>query len=67
MQRALVAIALGCVTATACVRVSTTHLATAQASVPIDSVRVFATQSPGDYTSSRCCERIASSRGTRGC
>jgi len=50
MQRALVAIALGCVAATACVRVSTTHLATAQASVPSDSVRVFATQSPGDYT-----------------
>jgi hypothetical protein len=50
MERALFAIALGCVCATACVRVSTTRLATAQASVPTDSVRVFATQSPGDYT-----------------
>ena len=50
MLRALFAIALGCVSATACVRVSTTRLATAQASVPTDSVRVFATQSPGDYT-----------------
>jgi hypothetical protein len=36
--------------ATACVRVSTTRLAPAQSSVPDDSVRVFATQSPGEYT-----------------
>src|SRR5690348_17136692 len=49
MQRVMFAIALGCVSATACVRVSTTRLATAQASLPVDSVRVFATQSPGDY------------------
>jgi hypothetical protein len=50
MRRALVAIALACVSATACVRVSTTRLTSAGASVPVDSVRVFATQSPGEYT-----------------
>jgi hypothetical protein len=42
---ALVLLSLG-----ACVRVSTTRIAQAQASVPVDSVRVFATQSPGEYT-----------------
>ena len=36
--------------ASACVRVSTTRIAQSQASVPVDSVRVFATQSPGEYT-----------------
>lgn len=50
MQRALFAIALASSSATACVRVSTTRLARAETSVPIDSVRVFATQSPGEYT-----------------
>jgi hypothetical protein len=33
-----------------CVRVSATRIANTQASVPVDSVRVFATQSPGEYT-----------------
>ena len=42
---ALVMLSLG-----ACVRVSTTRIAQSQASVPVDSVRVFATQSPGEYT-----------------
>ena len=37
-------------TSVACVRVSTTRIAPAQASVAADSVRVFATQSPGEYT-----------------
>ena len=36
--------------ASACVRVTTTRIAQSQASVPVDSVRVFATQSPGEYT-----------------
>jgi hypothetical protein len=34
----------------ACVRVSTTRVAPAGRSVSTDSVRVFATQSPGEYT-----------------
>lgn len=42
---ALVMLSLG-----ACVRVSTTRIAQSQAAVPVDSVRVFATQSPGEYT-----------------
>ncbi len=49
-QRALFAIALVALSATACVRVSTTRLAPADAPVPTDSVRVFATQSPGEYS-----------------
>ena len=47
--RALVAITLVSLVATACVRVSTTRIAPATSSVPTDSVRVFATQSPGEY------------------
>jgi len=34
---------------TACVRVSTTRLAPATTAIHSDSVRVFATQSPGEY------------------
>jgi len=48
--RTLSAVLLLSLTSTACVRVSTTRLAPAQSSVPDDSVRVFATQSPGEYT-----------------
>ena len=47
--RALFAITLVSLVATACVRVSTTRVAPATTAVPTDSVRVFATQSPGDY------------------
>jgi hypothetical protein len=49
MPRALFAIALASLATTACVRVSTTRIAPAATSVPTDSVRVFATQSPGEY------------------
>jgi len=48
-SRALVAIALLSLTATACVRVSTTRIAPATTAIPADSVRVFAIQSPGEY------------------
>lgn len=50
MRRTTVAIALASLCVTACVRVSTTRIAPAGTSVPVDSVRVFATQSPPDYT-----------------
>ena len=49
---ALFVLALTSLTATACVRVSTTRLApatTATTAIHSDSVRVFATQSPGEY------------------
>ena|SRR5215207_7973738 len=46
----LTAIVLFSLFSAACVRVSTTRIAPAQASVSTDSVRVFATQSPGEYT-----------------
>jgi hypothetical protein len=46
----LLALALVALTSVACVRVSTTRIAPAQESVAADSVRVFATQSPGEYT-----------------
>ena len=36
--------------AAACVRVSTTRIAPAGPAVSTDSVRIFATQSPGEYT-----------------
>jgi hypothetical protein len=49
-RRALVAIALTSLSVTACVRVSTTRIARAEPSLSVDSVRVFATQSPGEYT-----------------
>lgn len=49
-SRALVTLIVLSLCATACVRVSTTRLGQTQASVPSDSVRVFATQSPGEYT-----------------
>ena len=48
--RILFAILLVSSMSTACVRVSTTRIASSQPSVPADSVRVFATQSPGEYT-----------------
>ena len=48
-SRVVLALAVSLLTS-ACVRVSATRIATAQASVPSDSVRVFATQSPGEYT-----------------
>jgi len=44
------ALAVLTLTSVACVRVSTTRIAPARASVDPDSVRVFATQSPGEYT-----------------
>ena len=46
---ALFVLALTSLTATACVRVSTTRLAPATTATHSDSVRVFATQSPGEY------------------
>jgi hypothetical protein len=49
-SRSLVAIFALALASTACVRVSTTRIAPAQRSVDADSVRVFATQSPGEYT-----------------
>jgi len=45
-----VALAIVTLATAACVRVSTTRLAPAESSLPVDSVRVFATQSPGAYT-----------------
>ena len=47
--RALFAVVLVSFIASACVRVSTTRIAPAITSIPEDSVRVFATQSPGEY------------------
>jgi len=47
--RIVMSVGLVCLSS-ACVRVSTTRLGPATRSVPADSVRVFATQSPGDYT-----------------
>ena len=49
-MRSPVVLALVMLSLSACVRVSTTRIGQTQASVPVDSVRVFATQSPGDYT-----------------
>ena len=49
-RRVVIAFALLLLPVTACVRVSTTRIARAESSLPVDSVRVFATQSPGDYT-----------------
>jgi hypothetical protein len=49
-SRSLVAIIAIALASTACVRVSTTRIAPAQRPVDTDSVRVFATQSPGEYT-----------------
>ena len=46
----LAAIGALCLASGACVRVSTTRIAPAQSAVSSDSVRVFATQSPGEYT-----------------
>ena len=43
-------IALLPLTATACVRVSTTRIGLTGTALPTDSVRIFATQSPGEYT-----------------
>ena len=48
--RVVIAIALSSLAANACVRVSTTRIAPAESSLPVDSVRVFATQSPAEYT-----------------
>ena len=50
MQRTLIVAALALLPSAACVRVSTTRLTTAGAPLPSDSVRVFATQTPGEYT-----------------
>jgi hypothetical protein len=49
-SRAVIAIVLSAVGATACVRGSTTSIGVAGAPVSADSVRVFATQSPSEYT-----------------
>jgi len=49
MQRALFVAALASLSLSACVRVSTTRLASAGPSISTDSVRVFATQSPPEY------------------
>ena len=49
LPRALFAVVLASLATTACVRVSTTRIAPASSSLPTDSVRVFATQSPGEY------------------
>ena len=49
-SRVVLAIALISLSATGCVRVSTTRIGVASASIPTDSVRVFATQTPGEYT-----------------
>jgi hypothetical protein len=46
---ALFVLALTSLTATACVRVSSTRLAPATTAIHSDSVRVFATQSPAEY------------------
>ncbi|MDF2771874.1 MAG: hypothetical protein K0S86_1368 [Geminicoccaceae bacterium] len=50
MQRALVVALLVALSSGACVRVSTTRLTSAGPALPADSVRVFATQTPGEYT-----------------
>jgi hypothetical protein len=49
-SRAVIAIVLSTIGVTACVRVSTTRIGVAGAPVSADSVRVFATQSPDEYT-----------------
>lgn len=49
-MRSPVVLAIVMLSLAACVRVSATRIAQAQAAVPVDSVRVFATQSPGEYT-----------------
>lgn len=49
-SRARIVIVLLSLVASGCVRVSTTRIGPAESSVPADSVRVFATQSPGEYT-----------------
>jgi hypothetical protein len=49
-SRARIALVLLSLAASGCVRVSTTRIGRAEASLPADSVRVFATQSPSDYT-----------------
>ena len=46
----VIALGLLSLASAACVRVSTTRIGSAEASIPADSVRVFATQSPGEYT-----------------
>ena len=48
-SRASIAVLCLSLDASACVRVSTTRIGDAEASIPADSVRVFATQSPGEY------------------
>lgn len=50
MRRALVVAALASLSSSACVRVSTTRLTSAGRALPSDSVRVFATQTPDEYT-----------------
>jgi hypothetical protein len=49
-HRSPIVIVLVSLLSAGCVRVSTTRISPAQASVSADSVRVFATQSPGEYT-----------------
>ena len=49
-SRSLVAIFAAALASVGCVRVSTTRIAPAHTPVNADSVRVFATQSPGEYT-----------------
>ena len=49
MQRAVFVAVLASLSLSACVRISTTRLATAGPSISTDSVRVFATQSPPEY------------------
>jgi hypothetical protein len=43
----------------ACIRVSTMRLAPARAAVPVDSVRVFATHAPDEYTEIAILHTIA--------
>ena len=50
MQSRLLFAALVLFGGTACVRVSTTRIARAEPSIPTDSVQVFATRSPNEYT-----------------
>jgi hypothetical protein len=50
MHRTLVVAVFVTLSSGACVRVSSTRLTTAGPALPADSVRVFATQTPGEYT-----------------
>jgi hypothetical protein len=58
-MRSRVVLALLTLPVAACIRVSTMGLAPARAAVPVDSVRVFATHAPDEYTEIAILHTIA--------